>query len=342
MLTTFAAPDLTPVEEKKLPRIYKLLLKLIILGGLFFAYYVFGIVFYCAQYLWPGHYSSPAITNEGDYILLSSSGSQSGYTHINGKYLGHSISPSACMVTPQYLLLISSSRDWLLIKPLSSAIKGQWIHIGADITHISCSSQSALLDLLGGGTLAVNLHTGKISHIPGVHQVRGKYTNRSYAGITSTGECIMLPVARYSSVFKNASSFIKLAVGNHGTGVIGKMAWDYDPSTNRIAVSMVSDVRIFKSSTTTAIDPNLFYFSNKPELLPAEPVFLEPGTDHVWKIQPFIVDLSRLAVYNDDGDYLGHSVVSINPHWMQPLTLSEYKAMAEFAKELKPESTEHY
>lgn len=246
------------------------------------------------------------------------------------------------MVTPQYLLLISSSRDWLLIKPLSPGIKGSWIHIGADITHISCSSQSALLDIVGGGALAVNLYTGKISHIPGVLQVRGKYTNRSYAGITSAGEFIMLPVAHYSSVFKNASSVIKRAIKNSGIGVTSNMSWDYDPSTNRIAVSLLSDVRLFKGSTTTAIDPKFLYSGSKPELLPAEypadPVFLEPGTDHVWKIQSFIVDLSRLAVYNDDGDYLGHSVVSIDPHWMQPLTHSEYNAVAEFARELKPES----
>lgn len=36
MLTNYVTPDIRPVEEEKLPRIYKLLQKLIILASLFF------------------------------------------------------------------------------------------------------------------------------------------------------------------------------------------------------------------------------------------------------------------------------------------------------------------
>lgn len=323
-----------PMTDEKIPRIYKLLQNLFILAVLFFAYYVLSIVIYFAQFLWPGHYPSPVIADRYGSIILSSNGSNSSRVSLKGKYLGHSISPSTCMVTPQYLLLISSSRDWLLIKPLSSGSKGSWIHIGADITHISCNSQSALLDIAGGGALAINLHTGKVSRISGVLQVRGKYTSRSYAGITSAGEFIMLPAAHYSSVFNNASSFIKLAVGNHGTGVIRKMSWDYDPATNRIAEEFpFHNVRLFKGSTSIVIHLGI---GPTPGPYPAA-VYLDPETKHVWAVLPFI-DQSRLAVYTDEGDYLGHSVMSICPHWMQPLTLSEYNAMAEFSKKLKPES----
>ncbi len=325
---------MSPSNDEKIPHIYKLLQNLFILAVLFFAYYVLSIVFYFAQFLWPGHYPSPVIADTYGSIILSSNGSYASRVSLKGKYLGHSISPSACMVTPQYLLLISCSRDWLLIKQLSSGSKGMWIHIGADITHISCSSQSALLDVAGSGALAVNLQTGKISRISGVLQVRGKYTSRSYAGITSAGEFTMLPVAHSSSVFKNASLFIKPRIEHHGISVIRELSWDYDPATNRIAAEFpFHNVRLLKGSTSIVIHLGI---GPTPGPHPAA-VYLDPETNHVWAVLPFI-DQSRLAVYTDDGDYLGHSVMSICPYWMQPLTHSEYKAMAVFAKDLKPES----